>query len=107
MFVALAFWAIILFPIGVLAWQIRRLRHGKLSKGRIVTTFFLMSVAPVALYAMAFFLAVAIEEISGTSVTGEGYARSLLLVLAVGGAWVLLVTAVFSILVALVRRKTT
>ena len=49
------------------------------------------------LYVLVFFLAVAVEEIAGIPTVVEGYARSLLLVLAVSMAWVLLMTAALSI----------
>lgn len=93
------------FPAGVFVWQIRRMRRGTLSRGRTVTGFFFISIIPVVLYALAFFLAVAIEEISGIPVVAEGYARSLLLVMAVSIAWVLLMTAVFAILAMFMSRK--
>jgi hypothetical protein len=57
------------------------------------------------LYAVAFFLAVAIEEISGMPIVAEGYARSLLLVVTTSMAWVLLLTAAFAVLVMFMSRK--
>lgn len=103
--IPIAFWAIILFPIAVFVWQIRRIRHGTLSRGRAVTSFFLIGTTPVVLYMLVFFLAVAVEKITGISIVAEGYARSLLPVLAVGITWVLLMTAALSISVMLMGRK--
>jgi hypothetical protein len=93
------------FPVGVFVWQIRRMRRGTLSRGRAVTGLFFISIIPVVFYALAFFLAVAIEEVFGIPVVAEEYARSLLLVMAVSITWVLLMTAVFAILVMFMSRK--
>ena len=103
--IPVAFWTILLFSIGALVWQIRRMRRGTLSRVRTVTSFFLIATAPIVLYALAFFLAVAIEEISGIPIVTEGYARSLLLVVVVSMAWVLLLTAAFAVLVMFMSRK--
>ena len=81
------------------------MRRGTLSRGRTVTSFFLIATTPVALYVLAFFLAVAVEEIAGVPIVAEGYARSLLLVSALGITWVLLMTAALSILVMFMGRK--
>lgn len=103
--IPIAFWTTILFPIGVFVWQIRRIRRDTLSRRRTVTSFFLIATTPVVLYVLVFFLAVAVEEIAGIPTVVEGYARSLLLVLAVSMAWVLLMTAALSILVMFTNRK--
>lgn len=104
-FIPSAFWTIILFPIVVLIWQIRHVRRSTISRGRTVISFLLISTAPVMLYALIFLLAVAIEEISGISLVAEGYARSLLLMVAINIAWVSLMTAVFAVLVMFMSHK--
>lgn len=104
-FVPLAFWIAILFPIGVFVWQIRRMRRGTLSPGRAAIRFFLISVMPIGLYVLVFFLAAAIEEMCGVPMVAEGYARSLLLVLAIGVVWVVLMTMVFAIVAMSMSRK--
>lgn len=81
------------------------MRRSTLSRGRTVTGFFLIATTPVVLYLLAFLLAVAIEEVSGIPLVAEGYARSLLLVSALGIIWVLLMTAALSILVMFMGRK--
>ena len=83
------------------------MRRGTLSLGKAVTRFFLVSIAPVGLYMLAFFLAVAIEEISGVPGVVEGYARSLLPVLVIGITWVLLMTVAIAILGMFKRGKRT
>jgi hypothetical protein len=103
--IPVAFWTILLFSIGAFVWQIRRMRHGTLSRVRTVSGFFLIATAPIVLYVMAFLLAVIIEEISGMPIVAEGYARSLLFVVTATIAWVLLLTAAFAVLVMFVSRK--
>lgn len=83
------------------------MRRGTLSLGKTTARFFLVSIVPLVLYALVFFLVAAIEEVSGAVVVGEGYARSLLLVLAIGITWVLLMTVVFAILGMFIKRKRT
>jgi hypothetical protein len=103
--IPIAFWTTILFPIGVFVWQIRRIRRDTLSRGRVVTSFFLTAMTPVVLYILVFFLAVAVEEIAAIPIVVEGYARSLLPVLAIGITWVLLMTGALSVLVMFMGRK--
>lgn len=70
-----------------------------------MTGFFLTAMTPVVLYILVFFLAVAVEEIAGIPTVVEGYARSLLPVLAIGITWVLLMTGALSVLVMFMGRK--
>jgi hypothetical protein len=105
--VPIAFWLIVLFPFGVFIWQIRRVRRGTVSKGRGALLFLFYSATPIIAYVVAFLVLVALEEIANVAIIMEGYARSLLLIAGIGVAWVLLMTAVFTMLAAFLNRTRT
>lgn len=100
-------WLIVLLPIGVLIWLIRRVRRGTLTKGRATLQFFFYSASPIVAYVSIFFALVAIEEMTDIALITEGYARSLLLIGGIGFAWVLLMTAVYGVVVLFVNRTKT
>ncbi len=61
------------------------------------------SAVPVLLYLGIFIALVGIEELLNTSLVGEGYARSLMIVSVGGAALIVVGTIAFSIVVAFVK----
>ncbi len=100
---AALFWLIVLIPIGVFAQQIRQVRRGRRSKFKGATLFFVYSILPVLTYGLVFLVLLGVEEHKGLSVTTEGFARTFLLVVGIGLAEVLLLTAMFAVVVWFLR----
>lgn len=86
-------------------WQAKKVMAGKSAKGKAIGTYAAYTIAPVILYGAAFFALVGVEEFTNTAIIGEGYARSLLFVMAGGVAVVLLATLVFSLVVLAMKRR--
>jgi hypothetical protein len=86
-------------------WQAKKVKAGKSTIGKAIGTYAAYAIAPVILYGAAFFALVGLEELTHTAIIGEGYARSLLFVIAGGVAVVLLATLVFSLVVLAMKRK--
>ncbi len=103
--VPIAFWLVVLFPIGAFIWQFRRVRRGILSKSKGTVFFFGYSMVPVALYAVIFFLLVGAEELTHIPLISEGYARTFILVVGIGVMLVLFMTGLFATLMALHKHK--
>lgn len=93
------FWLIVLIPIGVFARQIQQVRRGARRKFKGAILFFFYSILPVLTYALVILVLVGVEELTRRSMIAEGFARTLLLVVGIGSAEVLLLTAVFAIAV--------
>ena len=66
------FAVVFLYPIGLLVWQIRRIREGLQSKLRGVILFFGYSVIPIALYVLVFLALIAGEELTDLALISEG-----------------------------------
>lgn len=97
------FWLIILIPFGVFARQIQQVRRGTRGKFKGAILFFSYSILPVLAYGLVFLVLVGVEELTRLSVITEGFARTLLLVIGIGSAEVLLLTAIFAVTVCFLR----
>jgi hypothetical protein len=62
--------------------QINLVRIGKTREGKAISLYATYTIAPVVLYGVVFLALVGPEEFTGTSIIGEGYARSLIFVIA-------------------------
>jgi hypothetical protein len=89
-FVPFGLLLVVIAPLGSFIWQYRRVRRGLSSRFKGTVLYSAYAAAPVFLYVGVFIALAVIEEMLGTSLVGEGYARSLLMV-GVGG--ILLVVA--------------
>lgn len=96
---------ILLAPIASFVWQVRRVRRGLSSRFKGTILYAVYSAVPVLMYVGIFLTLVGIEELSNTSLVGEGYARSLMIVGVGGAALVILGTIVFYIVVAFTKGK--
>ena len=97
------FWLIILIPIGVFARQIQQVRRGRRRKFKGAILFFSYSILPVLTYALVFLALVGVEELTKLSVIGEGFSRTLVLVVAIAAGEVLLLTVFFAVMVSFLR----
>lgn len=86
-------------------WQIGRVRRGLCSRTRGVVMYAAYSAAPVVLFVAVFLLLVGVEELADTTLVGEGYARSLIIVAAGGTALVVLGSFVFAVFAFWLRRQ--
>lgn len=102
-FAALLFWFIVLVPVGVFIRQIQQVRKGMRGKGKGTLLFCGFSLVPVLAYALVFLVLIGIEEVTKHAVISEGFARTFLLVVGIGVGEVVLLTAVFAIVVSLLR----
>ena len=93
------------FVAVVFYWQAKKVKAGKSTKGKAIGIYAAYTIAPVILYGAVFFALVGVEELTNTAIIGEGYARSLLFVIAGGVAVVLLATLVFSLVVLSIKRR--
>ena len=87
----------VVFLAVVFYWQIRNVRHRKTSKKKAVGLFAGYTIASIALYGSVFMALVGIEELTHTAIIGEGYARTLPIVIVGGTVVVILSTLVLSI----------
>ena len=99
----LLFWLIVLIPVGVFVRQIHQVRNGVRGKAKGTALFFCFSLAPVLVYALVFLSLVGVEEVTKHAVIGEGFARTILLVVGIGTVEVLLLTGIFAIVVNFLR----
>ena len=103
LFVPFCVFLTLLAPIASFVWQFRRVRRGLISRFKAIVLYAAYSAVPVLMYFGIFFALVGIEELMNTSLVGEGYARSLMIV-SVGGAGLIIVgTIAFSISVAFIK----
>ena len=100
---AALFWLIILIPVGVFAHQIQQVRRGTRGRSKGALLFFAYSILPVLTYGLVFLVLVGVEELTGTSVITEGFARTLFLVVGIGSAEVLLLTLIFAVAARFLR----
>jgi hypothetical protein len=85
-------------------WQFRRVKTGRCGKGRAIGLYAIFAGAPALLYGAAFLVLAGMEELSGMSVIGELYARTMPFVLAGGAAVVALTSLVFALVLLPIRR---
>ena len=97
--------AYLTFVATVFCWQFRLAIIGKRTKGKAILAFASFSIGPIILYGAAFIALVGLEELNGATIIGEGYARTLPLVIVAGVGVVLLATLVFSLLILAMKRK--
>jgi hypothetical protein len=98
-----AFWLIILVPMVIFVWQMRRVRHGEVGKLRSLAKFFAFAMIPLLAYGLSFAALVGIEELAGQSLIGEGIARALIPAIVVGLGEVLLLSLLFAIVVSFMK----
>ena len=92
LFVSWAFW-----------YQIRSLARGKHSKRKSIFLHAVYTSAPVLLYVGVFAALVGIEELTELAIIGEGFARSLALVVVGGVGVTIMSTLVFTLTVLVMR----
>jgi len=95
---------ILLTSFAAFVLQIRRVRRGLCSRSRGVALYAAFSAAPVVLFVGIFLLLVGVEELTNTTLVGEGYARSLIIVITGGTAFVVLGSIVFAAYTLLLKR---
>lgn len=103
--VPIALGAIILLPVAIFVWQLRRVRQGIESKAKGTILFFAYSILPVLLYIALFFVLVGIEALTGLAVINEGYARTVFVVVGIGTMLVLLMASIFGLLALLSKPR--
>jgi len=97
---------LILFaPIGSFVRQLSRVRRGLSSRLKGTVLYAVYSAVPVLMYVGIFFAMVGLEELAKTSLIGEGYARSVMIVGGGGMALVILGTSLFSIVMLFIKNK--
>ena len=101
--VTILFWLILLGPIVLFAIRIRRLRHGAEGKLKATVLFFGLAVIPVSIYVLVLFALIGIEELIAKPLISEGMGRTALLIVGLGLAEVILLTAIFAIAASFVR----
>jgi len=107
LFVPFGVLLILLGPIASFAWQFHRVRRGLSSRLKAIVLYAAYSAVPVLLNLGIFLALVGVEELLNTSLVGEGYARSLLIVGVAGAALVIVGTIAFSIAVAFIKGEAT
>ncbi len=95
---------VLLVPLAVFARQLRNVRRGRRSRLGGTLAFAVFASLPVVLYVGVFMALVGIEELTGTALIDEGYARSLLIVAVGGLGAVALGTLLFAVVAAFTRR---
>jgi len=96
---------ILLVPIASFVWQFRRIHRGVSSRFKGIVLYAAYSAVPVLMYIGVFLALVGVEELLNTSLIGEGYARSLMIVGVGGTALVIIGTIIFSIVVTFIKGK--
>ena len=105
LFVPFLVFLILLAPIASFVWQFRRVHRGVSSRFKGIVLYAAYSAVPVLMYIGIFLALVGVEELLNTSLVGEGYARSLIIVGVGGTALVIVGTIIFSIVVAFIKGK--
>jgi hypothetical protein len=99
---------VLLIPTASIAafiWQLSRVRRGLCSRLKGIVWYAIYSWIPVLLFVGVFFALVGIEELSKTSLIGEGYGRSVMMVGFGGTGLISLGTIVFSIVLVFIKVK--
>ena len=94
----------IIFVVAVFYWQAKLIRSGKRSKVKAIGLHLLYTISPIIIYGAVFFALVGIEELTGTAIIGEGYARTLPIIIVGGVGISLLATVVFSLLAIFLKQ---
>jgi hypothetical protein len=102
-FVPFFVFLILLAPIASFVWQFRRVHRGVSSRFKGIVLYAAYSAVPVLMYIGIFLALVGVEELLNTSLVGEGYARSLMIVSVGGAALIIVGTIAFSIAVAFIN----
>ena len=105
LFVPFGVLLILLAPMASFAWQFHKVRRGLSSRLKAIVLYAAYSAVPVLVYLGIFLALVGVEELLNTSLVGEGYARSLMIVGVGGTALVIVGTIIFSIVVAFIKGK--
>jgi hypothetical protein len=97
--------ALIYFPyvIVIFYWQLNNVKAGKCRRSKAIVLHAILTTLPVILYAAVFILLIGVEKFTDIAIIGEGYARTLLFVIAVGVAIAFLATFIFSLLVFVMK----
>ena len=103
LFVPFCIFLTLLAPFASFVWQFHRVRRGLISRLKAIVLYAAYSTVPVLMYFGIFFALVGIEELLNTSLVGEGYARSLMIVSVGGTALIVAGTIAFSIAVAFIK----
>lgn len=98
------FWLMILFPFAVFFLQLRKIRHGLVSRSKATVLFFLISLIPAATLITLFLGLVGMETLTGQALIGETHARALLPVTIVYFLVIAVLTLIFGIAAALLAR---
>jgi hypothetical protein len=93
--------------IAAFVWQLNRVRRGLSSRFKGIVLYAVYSFFPALMYVGIFFGLVGLEELLNTSLIGEGYARSVMIVGGGGIALVILGTIVFSVVMVFIKNKAT
>lgn len=93
----------LLFIAIVFYWQIKVVKTDKSTKRKAIGLYAAYTIAPIILYGIVFLTLVGIEELTDTAIIGEGYARSLLFVIAGGFIVVIIATLLFSAVVLTIK----
>ena len=88
----------------VFYWEAKNFKRGRITRGKAIVLHVAYTIAPVILYGAVFMALIGVEEFTGTAIIGEGYARSLPLVVAGGIAVVIVTTLVFPLAVITMTR---
>ncbi len=92
-------------PVLAFAWQYRKVRRGTRSRLKATLLYAIFSAVPVLLYVGVFLVLVGVEELTGSALIGEAYARSLVIV-AIGGLGVVAIgSLLFAVVAALTRPR--
>lgn len=96
--------AVLLVPLAVFVRQYRCVRRGRRTRRAGLLRFAVFSALPAVLYVGVFLGVVGLEELTGHALIGEGYARTLPLVV-VGGLGLALIGSVALALLLLFTRR--
>ena len=103
LFVPLCAFLILLAPIASFVWQFHRVRRGICSRLKAIVVYAAYSAVPLLMYLGIFLALAGLEELLNTSLVGEGYARSLIIVCFGAAALIIVGTVALSIAVALIK----
>ena len=92
------------YVIAIFYWQINNVKAGKCRKRKAIVLHAIYTTVPVVLYVAVFMLLIGVEELMDIAIIGEGYARTLLFVIAGGVAIAFLATLIFSLVVFAMKR---
>ena len=93
------------FIATVFYWQVKKVKAGECTKGKAIVLHAAYTMVPVVLYGVVFMVLVGIEEFTDIAIIGEGYARSLPIVIIGGVVVSFLATLVFSLVVLAMKRR--